>query len=92
VVPFQIPEEGTGMADEQNYKSYLLTFEEAMNNLWETEGLVLSYAWAVFINTEDQFQAQIQASEPSTTGNSSSQGMSSTLLHLAVPMILITPS
>ncbi len=68
------------MADEQNYKSYLLTFEEAMNNLWDTEGRVLSYVWAVFINTENKFQ-ESQATQPSTTDNSSSQGMSSTVLH-----------
>jgi len=70
------------MADEQHYKSHLLTFEEAMSNLWETEALVLSYVWAVFINTEEQIQAQIQASQPSTTGNPSSQGMSSNIFAL----------
>ncbi|KAF9450535.1 hypothetical protein P691DRAFT_789100 [Macrolepiota fuliginosa MF-IS2] len=46
-----IPEKGTGMADEENYVSYLLTYEEAMKRLWGSERDVLSYAWAVFLRT-----------------------------------------
>ena len=40
------------MADEQNYKSYLVTVEEAMDYLWDAEKLVLGYAWRIFCNTE----------------------------------------
>jgi hypothetical protein len=40
------------MPDEQNYKSHLLTIEEALDNLWEAERLVLAYIWRIFCNTE----------------------------------------
>ncbi|KAF9451354.1 hypothetical protein P691DRAFT_699568 [Macrolepiota fuliginosa MF-IS2] len=46
-----IPEKGTGMADEENYVSHLLTYEEAMKRLWDSERDVVSYAWAVFLRT-----------------------------------------
>jgi len=40
------------MANEQNYKSHLLTFEEAIDHLWDAEKLVLAFAWRIFCNTE----------------------------------------
>ena len=49
----QVPETGTGLAGEENFSSYLLTYEEAMKRLWVTEQTVLRYAWAVFQNTLD---------------------------------------
>lgn len=49
----QVPETGTGLVDEENFTSYLLTYEEAMKRLWATEQDVLRFAWAVFLNTLD---------------------------------------
>lgn len=67
------------MANEQNYKSYLLTFQEAMDNLWGREKLVLAYVWDVFVGTENALKGDSQPSgppPPPTTDSSTSQGMS----------------
>jgi len=50
------PREGTGMPDEQNYKSHLLTIEEALDQLWDAEKLVLAYVWRIYCNTEAEKQ------------------------------------
>jgi hypothetical protein len=39
---------GTGMPDEQNYTSYLVTYEDAMERLGEVEKKVLRFAWAAY--------------------------------------------
>ena len=65
----KVPEEGTGMPDEQNYKSYLLSFDEALNYLWDSEKLVLAYAWRLFCNTERQISNMATAvAEQSSAG------------------------
>jgi len=40
--------EGVGMPDEQNYKSHLVTFEEALHCLGDTEKAVVRYAHHVY--------------------------------------------
>lgn len=52
----QIPKDavhtpGTGMADEENFKSYLLTYEEVMDRVTGNERHVLYYAWTVYLDT-----------------------------------------
>jgi 8-oxo-dGTP pyrophosphatase MutT (NUDIX family) len=66
------PDEGTGMADEQNYQSYLLTVEEAMSRLWDSEKLVVAYTWRIFLNTE--LEKSKMATE-SGAGTSAGQGL-----------------
>ncbi|PPR05099.1 hypothetical protein CVT24_010086 [Panaeolus cyanescens] len=46
-----IHEKGTGMPDEQDFESHLLTYEQAMKNVWGEEVLVLRYAWEVYQHT-----------------------------------------
>ncbi|KAF9555735.1 hypothetical protein CPC08DRAFT_620126, partial [Agrocybe pediades] len=43
-----VAESGTGMPDEQNYKSHLMPYEEAMKKLHGDEKMVLTYAWELF--------------------------------------------
>jgi len=50
------PEKGTGMANEQNYQSHLLSINEAMERLVDTEQLVLAFTWRLFIRTENEFK------------------------------------
>jgi len=48
----QVPEKETGVSvDEANYTSELLTYDEAMKQVWGTEKDVLRFAWAVFVQT-----------------------------------------
>ncbi|KAF9458694.1 hypothetical protein BDZ94DRAFT_1270016 [Collybia nuda] len=52
----QIPEDAeyrpdTGMPDEQNFESYLLTYEEAMERLDNPYRDVLQYVWAIYTHT-----------------------------------------
>jgi len=51
-----IPQSGTGMPDEQNYESYLLTFEEALPLVFGAERHVLEYAWTCYIYTLENFR------------------------------------
>lgn len=44
------------MADEQNYQSHLLSIDEAMECLVDTERLVLGFTWGLFIETEKQLE------------------------------------
>jgi hypothetical protein len=60
------------MADEQNYQSYLLTVEEAMSRLWDSEKLVVAYTWRIFLNTE--LEKSKMATE-SGAGTSAGQGL-----------------
>lgn len=47
-----VPERGTGVsADEVNYMSHLLTYDEAMKRVWGAEQDVLKFAWSVFQRT-----------------------------------------
>ncbi|KAG6915239.1 hypothetical protein DXG01_012571 [Tephrocybe rancida] len=41
----------TGMPDEQNYKSYLCTYEEVLERLGTFEKPVFMYIWAVYVRT-----------------------------------------
>ncbi|KIM41860.1 hypothetical protein M413DRAFT_445070 [Hebeloma cylindrosporum] len=59
----QIPEDavaetGTGMPDEQNYQSHLLSFEEAFEKVWGSERRALRYAWQVYCWTYQHFHPQ----------------------------------
>jgi len=44
------------MADEQNYQSHLLSIDEAMECLVDTERLVLDFTWRLFIATENELK------------------------------------
>ncbi|KAF9054100.1 hypothetical protein BJ165DRAFT_1436045 [Panaeolus papilionaceus] len=46
-----VHEEGTGMSDEQDFESHLLTYEEALQHVWGEELGVLRYVWEVYQNT-----------------------------------------
>lgn len=41
------------MEDEQNYETFLLDFDEAMDKVFGSEKYVLHYAWNLFCQTED---------------------------------------
>ncbi|KAF8644022.1 hypothetical protein AX16_008738 [Volvariella volvacea WC 439] len=44
-----VPEEGTGMPDEQHYKSHLLSIRDAVNVLGRTvESVIVTYAWELY--------------------------------------------
>jgi len=43
-----ISQPGTGMPDEQDYESYLVSFEDAWRHLFGTERKVLEYAWTLY--------------------------------------------
>ncbi|KAG6820253.1 hypothetical protein H0H93_003261 [Arthromyces matolae] len=52
----QIPEDavwtpGTGMPDEQTYRGYVVTWEDALDKLWGFEREVLRYAWETYTYT-----------------------------------------
>jgi hypothetical protein len=47
----QICEEGTRMPDEQGYKTYLTTIDDALFRLSNPERWVMEYAWMLWINT-----------------------------------------
>jgi hypothetical protein len=47
----QIHEEGTGMPDEKNYKSHLMSIDTALGLLHHPEDKVLRYAWALWKRT-----------------------------------------
>ncbi|KAF8900424.1 hypothetical protein CPB84DRAFT_1815380 [Gymnopilus junonius] len=46
-----VHETGTGMPDEQNFQSDLLTYEQASKCVCGQENLVLQYAWNTYCNT-----------------------------------------
>ncbi|KAJ7607353.1 NUDIX hydrolase domain-like protein [Roridomyces roridus] len=43
-----VHEEGTGMPDEVNYETHLVSPEEAMHRLFKDEARVVQYAWALY--------------------------------------------
>ncbi|KAJ7222196.1 hypothetical protein GGX14DRAFT_428198 [Mycena pura] len=45
-----VREEGTGMADEVNYVTHLLTVREALSRLGSDEAQVVSYAYALYVH------------------------------------------
>jgi hypothetical protein len=51
LIMFQVREESTGMPDEQNYSSYLLSIEEALERLDLPERSVVNYAWLTWKQT-----------------------------------------
>jgi hypothetical protein len=56
------------MADEVNFVTHLLTYEEALARVWGRERDVLKFAWAIFLRTVDieaahAKQAALQESE-----------------------------
>ncbi|PPQ95772.1 hypothetical protein CVT26_015912 [Gymnopilus dilepis] len=46
-----IPETGTGMPNEQHYRSELLTYEEALQRAFGQELMILKYAWTIYQST-----------------------------------------
>jgi len=56
------------MADEQNYQSHLLSIDEAMECLVDTERLVLDFTWRLFIATENELKKS-RDSIDATLGN-----------------------
>ncbi|KAM6493105.1 NUDIX hydrolase domain-like protein [Amanita muscaria] len=56
-----VRESGTGMPDEQDYQSYIVSVEDALKLLDPTEATVLCYAWALY-----QFTYHRQEPEHST--------------------------
>ncbi|KXN92528.1 hypothetical protein AN958_05383 [Leucoagaricus sp. SymC.cos] len=59
-----IPERGTGMADEVNYVSHLVTYDEAIKRVWGAEQDVLRFAWAIFLRTVEVEVTPTKQGEP----------------------------
>ncbi|KDR78272.1 hypothetical protein GALMADRAFT_119291 [Galerina marginata CBS 339.88] len=64
-----VPEIGTGMPDEQSYRSYLFPFDEALQKVYGTELRVLRYAWDVYLDTARLYEeAQRLEDQPEHSG------------------------
>jgi len=55
------------MRDEQNFKSYLMTYKEAMERVYGKEKMVLKYVWRLyeetlsFYHTHDQVHRVVES-------------------------------
>jgi len=61
-----IAEEGTGMPDEQNYRSHLLSIDEALSHVSGGERKVLQYAWELYCFTITELEKQRLQAEKGT--------------------------
>ncbi|KAF6750291.1 hypothetical protein DFP72DRAFT_910637 [Ephemerocybe angulata] len=75
-----VRETGTGMPDEVDYVSHLLTFEEARERVPPAERRVLNWAWRVYCDTlhYEQYLAEEAAKEVSANPNGSQSATGST--------------
>jgi hypothetical protein len=64
------------MADEVNFVSHLLTYEEAMKRVWGSEQDVLRFAWAVFLQTEEIEATLVSQTEPHDQHEEDTEGTS----------------
>ncbi|KAF9529150.1 hypothetical protein CPB83DRAFT_813005 [Crepidotus variabilis] len=55
-----VPQEDTGMSDEQNYETFLLDFDEAMDRIFGAEKYVVQYVWNMFCRTEQMLKEQAE--------------------------------
>jgi len=70
-----VQQKGTGMPDEQNYESHLLSIEDALSRVSGGERKVLRYAWEIYCFTLTEFERQRLEAEKKETdqGHSESQ-------------------
>lgn len=62
------------MADEENYVSHLLTYEEAVRRLWGSERDVLYYAWRIFLRTMEIEDALAKKAAAKKEGEEQTEG------------------
>ncbi|KAJ7452038.1 NUDIX hydrolase domain-like protein [Mycena galericulata] len=67
-----VREEGTGMPDEINYETHLLSVDEALKNLFPDEGRVVAYAWTLYEYTLKREAEERRIAESGGSGSSSS--------------------
>ena len=60
--PIKVRHEGTGMPDEKNFTTYLLSVKEAVDRTGWVEGLVIRRAWRLWQNTL-AIEATLEAEE-----------------------------
>ncbi|KAJ7730256.1 NUDIX hydrolase domain-like protein [Mycena maculata] len=58
-----VREEGTGMPDEVNYETHLLSVEEATKKLFPNEARVVAYAWMLYEFTLNKQQGLMEGSD-----------------------------
>ncbi|KAF8816963.1 hypothetical protein BYT27DRAFT_7205352 [Phlegmacium glaucopus] len=62
-----VQQKGTGMPDEQNYESHLLSIDEAMRCISAGEQKILQYAWEVYCFTVEELERQRSEAERATS-------------------------
>ncbi|TFK48202.1 hypothetical protein OE88DRAFT_1647196 [Heliocybe sulcata] len=72
-----VREERTGMSDEQEYVGHLLTPQQAIDRLSETQAQVVRVAWALFLGTYGNPQEQARQGRSSSDARTRSQSLDS---------------
>jgi len=72
-----VRETGTGMPDEQNYQSHLLSIEDAVRCVSGWERKILFYAWELYCFTHDELEKQRLEAEKKETERSDPHASSS---------------
>jgi len=61
-----VAQQGTGMPNEQNYRSHLLSIEDAMDHVFSGEQKVLQYAWELYCFTLNELEKERLEAEKET--------------------------
>lgn len=79
-----VRQEGTGMPDEQNYESHLLSIEDALNRVSGGEEKVLQYAWEIYVFTLNEQERRRLEAEKKETDQSHSESQESSSCSLSL--------